>query len=307
MSAPTTEASIPSGPRPPRAPRSRRRGRGSGNREGQQRPAPGGEGQATTQTQPPPPSSQPAPASQQPNHQNDTSRPRRGNREGRGRRNRGNALPRGQSQKAAQESQETRPPVRSRGMRARGFEAQLTQPGPASDDGAGHLHDHSLRADVPDFVPGMPSSSAGKQSGQSNKGKGKARAPAPPKVTTKSTADDLATRIHEDISHNLNGLKTKVQLPKGLLVQKTDKKALLLVLGVVLVAIFHIRTFLPITPVGVKKKLILGRFLVCLHTLVVRHVLDLARAVLILAIQLVMLVLVCPALPWARHSTVSVV
>ncbi|KAJ6057613.1 Zinc finger NF-X1-type [Penicillium canescens] len=207
MSVPQTEVSIPAGPRPPRAPRSsRRRGRGSANREGQQqqRPTSGVEGQATTQTQLPPPQSQPAPVSQQPNYQNDTSRSRKGIREGRGRRNRGNAPPRGQGQNGGQESQETRPPVRTRGMRARGFEAQLSQHGPASDDGAGHLNDHALRADVPDFVPGMPSASAGQPSGQSNKGKGKSRAPPPPKVTTKSTADDLATRIHEDISHNLD-------------------------------------------------------------------------------------------------------
>lgn len=99
----------------------------------------------------------------------------------------------------------------------------------------------------------------------------------------------------------------KAQLPRGLLVQKTDRKVLLLVLGVVLVAIFRIRTSLLITPVGVRKKLIPGRFRVCLHTRVVRLVLGLARAVLILAIRLAMLVLVRLVLPWARHRIVSVV
>jgi hypothetical protein len=82
---------------------------------------------------------------------------------------------------------------------------------------------------------------------------------------------------------------------------------LLLVLGVVLVAIFRIRISLPITPVGVRKKLIPGRFQVCLHTPVVRHALGLARAVLILAIRLAMLVLVRLVLPWVRHRIVSVV
>ncbi|KAJ5121241.1 uncharacterized protein N7515_009202 [Penicillium bovifimosum] len=134
--------------------------------------------------------------------------------------------------------------------------------------------DHALRADVPDFVPGMPSSQAGPpSSAPSTKGKGKARQPRappqPPKVTTKSTADDLATRIHEDISHNL-----------------TSPRA---------------------TLAGVIKKSILNRFLVYPHTHVVRLARGLARDVRIHVMQLVMQVHVRLVLPWAQRRIASVV
>ncbi|CRL27693.1 Zinc finger, NF-X1-type [Penicillium camemberti] len=212
MATPQPDTSIPTGPRPPRSSRpSRRRGRGSAKRDGQQQ-TPAGEAQNQAAAQAQPTQSQPQPnTAPQPSQQDAPSSSRRGgNREGRGRRQR-NPPRQGQNQNGGAEGQEARPETRTRGMRARGFEAQLTRPDQAENatlDGAGHLHDHSLRPDVPDFVPGMPSSQQRQpaESTPSSKGKGKARqprAPPPPKVTAKSTADDLATRIHEDISHNL--------------------------------------------------------------------------------------------------------
>lgn len=210
MSAPHPEASTPSGSRPPRS-RPRRRGRGSANRDGQQqRLVPASEPQTQSATPSQPTQSQPSNITPQADQHNDSRSQRGGrNREGRGRRQRNNGPPR-QSQ-GPNAGQDIRPEARTRGMRARGFEAQLTRPGQDSSDApldAGQLNDNSLRADVPAFVPGIPPSQLGPhtESAQSTKGKGKARArapPQPPKVMTKSTADDLATRIHEDIAHNL--------------------------------------------------------------------------------------------------------
>ncbi|OQD95392.1 hypothetical protein PENSOL_c020G06626 [Penicillium solitum] len=328
MATPQPDTSIPAGPRPPRSARpSRRRGRGSAKRDGQQQtPAGEAQNQAAPQAQPTQSQAQPNTAPQ-PSQQDAPSSSRRGgNREGRGRRQR-NPPRQGQNQNGGAESQEARPEARTRGMRARGFEAQLTRPDQAENatlDGAGHLHDHSLRADVPDFVPGMSSSQQRQpaESAPSSKGKGKARqprAPPPPKVTAKSTADDLATRIHEDISHNLyecpiccselgrrNGPRMKVQLHRGLLLKKTGREAPLLALGVVQVVIFLSKTSPRATLAGVRKKSILDRFLVCLRTRVVRLVHGLAKIVPILAIRLVMLVRVRLVLRWARCKIVSV-
>lgn len=93
-------------------------------------------------------------------------------------------------------------------MRARGFEARLTRPEQGSDvngpDGVGDPHDQGLRAEAPMFVPGKPPVEGASGPTLSVKGKGKARAKQSlPKVTTKSTAGDIATRIHEDIINNL--------------------------------------------------------------------------------------------------------
>ncbi|CAG7944041.1 unnamed protein product [Penicillium salamii] len=217
MSAPIPEAAPSSGSRPPRSSRPRRRGRGPANRDGQQQTTATNETQTqgAAQSQPAQPA-QPQPSSSsnaQPNQSNDQRAPRGGRtREGRGRRQRNNGTPRRGQGQNENEGQDARPEPRTRGMRARGFEAQLTRPDQASGDtalgGAGQ-HDNSLRADVPAFVPGMPPTQSGQpsESAPSVKGKGKARQPRappqPPKVTTKSIAPDLATRIHEDISHNL--------------------------------------------------------------------------------------------------------
>ncbi|KAJ5291833.1 Zinc finger NF-X1-type [Penicillium angulare] len=190
---------------PPRS-RNRRRGRGPANRQGQPNiPAqPAGEllPVQTPETQPDAGSSSATP--------NDQNNPRRRNREGRGsrpRRGRGNgAQSTATTENGEQSGQSSQ--NQSRGMRARGFGARLTKAGQEPNDqerGTIAEDDQGLRADVPDFVPGMPASNKDTAS-SAPKGKGKSKpkaAPKPPKVTTKSIADDIATRIHEDIAHNL--------------------------------------------------------------------------------------------------------
>lgn len=98
----------------------------------------------------------------------------------------------------------------------------------------------------------------------------------------------------------------KVQLHRGLLLKKTGRKAPLLALGVVRVVTFLNKTSPRATPAGVRKKLILGRFLVCLRTRVDRLVHGLAKIVPILVIRLVMLVRVRLVLLWAQSRIVSV-
>ncbi|KAJ5092030.1 Zinc finger NF-X1-type [Penicillium alfredii] len=212
MSGPEVAAppSAPSRSRP-----HRRRGRGGlPNNAGRQqsRPAPSAQNQSSEQSQPLQAQSDTAPASNQPT---DSSRSHRGNRDGRGRRGRGNGAPRrGQNQNDGQDGLANQPGTQqSRGMRARGFQARLTRPDQNPDDTAvqngGESSEVGLRADVPEFVPGMPLPPAVSTSSISTlpakgKGKSKAKAPQPlPKVMTKSTADNIATRIHEDIAHNL--------------------------------------------------------------------------------------------------------
>ncbi|KAJ5612936.1 Zinc finger NF-X1-type [Penicillium lagena] len=202
MSSEVATPSLPSTPRP----RNRRRGRGQANREARPTgPATSVEQPSSTPTQLPPAQPASAPSS---NTQNEASRSRRGQRDGRGAAGRGrgrsNGGPRrGQAHAAGQDGQT--PGNQSRGMRARGFEARLTRPGQnfATADVAESVaeqSDQNLRADAPDFVPGQPQPPAVK-----GKGKAKAKLPPqqPPKVMAKSTAGDIATRIHEDIAHNL--------------------------------------------------------------------------------------------------------
>ncbi|KAJ5577966.1 uncharacterized protein N7459_006930 [Penicillium hispanicum] len=203
----------------------------------------------------------------------------------------------------------------SRGMRARGFEARLTRPsqdaGDQAQEPAGEA-ELSLRADAPAFVPGMPASDvpASLASGPSAKGKGKAkpRLPQkPPKVTTKSTADDIATRIHDDIAHNF-GRRMKGQQPKIRSGKRMTESTLLLpVPGGALAAICRMNTFPPRTPVGVRRRLIPDLFLVCLHTPVVRHAHGLVKDVHIRAMQPVMLALVLLVPLWGPPRTVFVV
>lgn len=91
----------------------------------------------------------------------------------------------------------------------RTFQGRLTRPDqPAGDtlDSRG-TEELGLRGDAPEFVPGQPD--ANRTATRSNtpkdtKGKTKAKASQPrPKVTAKSTAPDIGTRIHEDIVNNL--------------------------------------------------------------------------------------------------------
>lgn len=77
--------------------------------------------------------------------------------------------------------------------------------------------------------------------------------------------------------------------------------------GVVPVAIFRIRTSLPITLVGVRRRLILDHSLDYRLIPVDRLARDLERAALILVIRHAMLVLAHLALLWDQRRTVSVV
>ncbi|OJJ42906.1 hypothetical protein ASPZODRAFT_1236892 [Penicilliopsis zonata CBS 506.65] len=85
------------------------------------------------------------------------------------------------------------------------FEGRLTQPQQASEDDEneelnGTEEDgKGLRVEAPEFVPGVQPA---EKPPQAPKAKAKVKA-KPPKVTTKSTAPDIATRTHEDIAHNL--------------------------------------------------------------------------------------------------------
>ncbi|KAJ5628159.1 Zinc fingerNF-X1-type [Penicillium lividum] len=196
MSDPVAAPAAPSAPRT----RNRRRARGPANRDGQQNTsAQAADGQPPVLT----PQTQPGTGSNTVGS-NGPPRPPRRNREGGGprpRRGRGNGSQKPTMENGEQSGQQ--PQAQSRGMRVRGFGggARLTKPEQESDDGT---LVEGLRADVAAFVPGVPTSNM--DSGPSTKGKGKAKPkgpPKPPKVTTKSIANDIATRIHEDIAHNL--------------------------------------------------------------------------------------------------------
>lgn len=191
--------------------RHRRRGRGPANRDGHSNPT-----AQSTNEQPQDPVRQQQGESSQihaTEQSNGSTSSRGGNKEGKssgGRRGRGNGPRRNeQTQNGGQSDQTTQ--RQSRGMRTRGFGARLTksdnQPGGKGTNGPTDL-EANLRADAPDFVPGMPASvsqaSTAPGSSSRSKGKSKPKPPQkPPKVTTKSAADDIATRIHEDIAHNL--------------------------------------------------------------------------------------------------------
>ncbi|KAJ5314034.1 uncharacterized protein N7443_000918 [Penicillium atrosanguineum] len=182
-----------------------------------------------------------------------------------------------------------------------------------------------LRADAPDFVPVIPATSTHpyQSSTASAKGKGKNKAKPPPKpskVTIKSTAGDIATRIHEDIAHNLyecpictselgrrSGPQTKELPLKGILDSKMAMSLFLLVPGAVLDAIFPMKYIHPPTAAGVKKKSTLDPSLVCPHIHAVRHAHGLVRVVRIHAIRLVTQVLVLLVHPWDQLKIVSAV
>ncbi|KAJ5682161.1 hypothetical protein N7462_005326 [Penicillium macrosclerotiorum] len=146
-------------------------------------------------------------------HNTDSRQPRR-DQQGRGpriRRGRSDAAQRGgrghDEMRSDQLSQHL-----SRGLRAQGFGARLTRPEPEPEDQAREplaepVAEVNLRANAPDFVPGTPGTpTLASKPSSVEKGKGRAK-PKPlqktPKLTTKSIADDIATRIHEDIAHNL--------------------------------------------------------------------------------------------------------
>ncbi|KAJ6120443.1 hypothetical protein N7523_004723 [Penicillium sp. IBT 18751x] len=322
MSAPGNGPSAPAAARS----RHRRRGRGPSNRGGlQDTPA------TLTNEQSAPQTSQQqsdiTPISEQPNSQ---SRSRRSNKEGRGsgrRGGRGNGIQRGGQGQTADQNEESQQ-LQSRAMRARGFGARLTrsdQDGIISHPELVAEADASLRADAPDFVPGPLATSTQPvpPSTASAKGKGKTKAKLPPKshkVTTKSTAGDIATRIHEDIAHNLYecpictselGRRSKVwscelcwtvfhlscikkwSTNEGAAAQRNSRQQ---------------DGDEPVSPpAGVKKKSTLDPSLVCLHIRAVRHAHGLGRVARIRAIQLVTQVLVLLVHRWDQLKIVSAV
>ncbi|GLA89224.1 FKBP12-associated protein [Aspergillus tubingensis] len=199
-----------------------RRGRGRGGRARQT--ANSAQAQTQTQTQAAP-DAQPHTQRQPPTEttpNGDAPRPPRGPRGGNKRGGRGA----GASRRPRGGDQATLPAGRT-------FGGRLTRPEQEQDGqaipGGDGVDEAGLRADAPVFVPGVvpqqpreevPNGAA--SASGTGRGKGKAKAknngsnsggnqkqprsqPLPPqaKVTTKSTASDIATRIHEDIAHNL--------------------------------------------------------------------------------------------------------
>lgn len=211
MSAPQAAPLPPSG--------RRRGGRGhkrrNPNHETQQnQPANGTHNPAQTSEVPQVPESSRSGTVQPPQHQDDQSHPQRengGGRKPRTRQKRSKATRLAGNPQGEDQVGEDPDVPHSRRMGARGFEARLTRPGQEHGglaESAGTKSALNLRAEAAAFVPGM-SVSQGKPpqstSGSSAKGKGKVpkQPPQPPRVTTKSTAHDITTRIHEDMAHGL--------------------------------------------------------------------------------------------------------
>ncbi|KAL2004681.1 hypothetical protein VTN00DRAFT_3209 [Thermoascus crustaceus] len=156
---------------------------------------------------------------------------------------------------------------------------------------------HELRADAPEFVPGQkpeegPSAPA-PSSGEPSSTKTKSKTPKTPKtprpqpkqkVTTKSVAPDLPTRIHEDIANNL------YECPICATNSSRERMAsMLLVNGAVPAAICPRMSFRQPTPAGARKRSIPAHYPASLHTLADKHVHGPAKDARIPATQPVML------------------
>ncbi|PKX90776.1 putative NF-X1 finger transcription factor [Aspergillus novofumigatus IBT 16806] len=178
----------------PRPKTARRRGRGGRGGRGSVRSIP-----TEPHTQPEAQEPSQAPASEASSlsiQPNESSRAARGSRGGK-RGGRGGGASQDSSRRRGRGRGEESKTV-SGGLGGRSFEGRLSKPERASDeDQPDDTGDLSLKADAPEFVPGAPTDST------TRKGKSKNVQPRPPKITTKSTAPDIATRIHEDIAHNL--------------------------------------------------------------------------------------------------------
>ncbi|KAL4874632.1 hypothetical protein BJY04DRAFT_203378 [Aspergillus karnatakaensis] len=220
----------------PRAPRRFRRGRGRGPRGN----ATGNGQQSQTQSQTPAPA--PAAQSLPINHshaptpqtvqnqtqtasqsQSDTATPsssnprsRRGPRRRRGGRggndnvnvNGNTNTAEGQRRARSRGGESQQQPQLQSGRRR--FEGRLTKSQQTSEDDTQDApedgDDAGLRADAPVFVPGSEPNGTGNGEASSSAPPAKAKTRAKkraPKVTTKSEAHDIMTRIHEDIAHNL--------------------------------------------------------------------------------------------------------
>ncbi|KAL4910795.1 hypothetical protein BDW74DRAFT_141891 [Aspergillus multicolor] len=234
MSSSATPAGDGSAPRAPRNFRRGyrgRRGNANANRRPQQDSTESSEAQRPPQSQPQsqsqpqpqnrPAAQAPAPTPSAPQSQNTpqssdsnpsntiSQRSRRGPRRRRGGRGGGNTSADGEGQQQS--------PVRGgdkqigSGAARRTFGGRLTTSQETSEDDRQQVAEDTegLRADAPTFVPGYVPPVNGDAQSSSNaasaKGKGKAKASRQraPKVTTKSEAEDITTRIHEDIAHNL--------------------------------------------------------------------------------------------------------
>ncbi|GFF56029.1 hypothetical protein IFM62136_03005 [Aspergillus lentulus] len=300
----------------PRPKTARRRGRGRGGRGSVRSTLTAPNTQPEAQETPQVPASEASSLNVQPNESLRAARGSRGGkRGGRGggasqdngrRRGRG----RGEDSKAV-----------SGGLGGRTFEGRLSKPERASDedqpDDTGNL---SLRADAPEFVPGAPTdgvvSNGITSTADSTTGKGKSKhvQPRPPKVTTKSTAPDIATRIHEDIAHNLYecpictselGRRSRVwsmkaRPPRMLRVARQRGSPVHRVPGAALAVIFHTRSFHPHILVGVRRKSTPVRCLACPHTRAVKPAHGHAKAVRTRAMRLAMPVLAHLVPRWAR-------
>ncbi|KAF7591346.1 FKBP12-associated protein [Aspergillus hancockii] len=321
MDAPTPAAEGGSShPRP-----SRRGGRGRGNRGAPRRP----------QTQATQPSHDTQPSSEQPRQAQPTEaspsdpspdalRSRRGPRRGRGGGRGGGAPPEGSSRRQRQRGGD-----RGATSTGRRFEGRLTKPEQGSEegkaDGTADSIDPSLRADAPEFVPGQSENSTNGAAASSTtptsakkKPKPKNTQPPPLKVTTKSVAPDIATRIHEDILHNLyecpictaelgkrNGQETKVPLHRTLAVAKEKETPIHFEPGVVLAVTFLTKYFRQATLAGVRKRLIRGHSPVFLRTRAGKPAHDRVKAAHIRAMRLVMRGLVLPVQLWVQRRIAS--
>ncbi|KAF5865461.1 FKBP12-associated protein [Aspergillus alliaceus] len=292
---------------------SRRGGRGRGNRNPHRRPQTqttesSHDTQSSSQQSPQAQPTQPLPSD--PPH--DAPRSRRRPRRGRGGRG-GGAPP-----EASDYRQRERGGDRGIASAGRRFEGRLTKPEQASgDDQAGTTvgsNDLELRADAPEFVPGTQPenvTSSATPAATKKKSKPKSTPPPPPKVTTKSVAPDIATRIHEDIAHNLyecpictaelgkrNGQRMKVPLRRTLPVVKERATRIHLEPGAALDVTLRMKCFRQATHVGARKKSIRGRSPVSRHTPAGKPVHDHVKAAHIRAIRLAMLDLVSRVQLW---------
>ncbi|KAL5688741.1 hypothetical protein EMGR_000477 [Emarellia grisea] len=191
----------------PRPKTARRRGRGGRGGRGSVRSTPTApntqsEAQETSQL----PESEVSSLNVQPN---ESSRAARGSRGGkRGGRGGGASLDKGR-RRGRGRGEDSK--AVSGVLGGRTFEGRLSKPERASDEDQPDIAgDLSLRADAPEFVPAAPADgvipngiTSSAASSTIGKGKSKNIQARPPKVTTKSTAPDIATRIHEDMAHNL--------------------------------------------------------------------------------------------------------
>ncbi|KAK1143616.1 FKBP12-associated protein [Aspergillus melleus] len=233
-----------------------------------------------------------------PNQPQDASRSRRGPRGGR-RGGRGGNTQEETSRRAGR-GRGADQMVSNTGRR---FEGRLTKSERTSEDdgpdGGEDPKDLELRADAPVFVPGGQPNGNSVEGGQSNstnaagKGKGKAKAkapqqPRPPKVTTKSVAPDIATRIHEDIAHNLYECPILLRAP-----------------GAVLGVTWRKKSFPQPILAGVRKMSTRAHFLASLHIRADKPVRGRAKVALIRAMRRVMLGLAPRVLPWVRLRIVS--